>query len=83
MSIPDGKDIEGVHAALEGRPIESCSVSTPTLTYDSRVLGKPTPIDTLTLSQDGELVLALGTWSFISVLAERLGLETEPLVILL
>jgi hypothetical protein len=76
VSLPDGKDIDGVLAALQGRPHIALRTDAPHLTY------RESPSVSMSLEQLdvdalAEPVLALGTVSFIGEVLDLLDVETS------
>lgn len=81
LSFPDEKDAAGLERVLAGRRVLPVSVPTPHIHYAApSPFGAHLPFDALdgALPERG-LVLALGTWSFVGHVLDRLGVGNERL----
>lgn len=74
LSLPDEKDDRGVDELLRGRHVINVSVGSPHIHYSRRA-----SIPFEVAQPDGDVILAVGTWSFIAHVFGRLGVDNDLL----
>lgn len=81
LSFPDEKDAAGLERALAGRRVLPVSVPTPHIHFTTpSPFGPYLPFDALDdATLGGGVVLALGTWSFVGYVLDRIGVGNERL----
>jgi dihydrofolate synthase/folylpolyglutamate synthase len=75
LSLPDEKDDRGIDELLRGYHVVNVSVSTPHIHYTRR-----SSVPFSDAKVEGDVILALGTWSFIAHVFARLGVSCDVLI---
>jgi dihydrofolate synthase/folylpolyglutamate synthase len=78
VSIPDSKDVAGVRRALSNYPFVPVGLTEEHLSFSGDVWDT-TLVDSQNLEMHirGDRILAMGTWSFISVVLDHLHVEAD------
>jgi folylpolyglutamate synthase/dihydrofolate synthase len=79
VSIPAGKDVAGVRRALANQSYIPVKLDTEHLEFDKNQWGTTDliPFEELAAHVTGELILAIGTWSFVGAVLSELGVAYE------
>jgi hypothetical protein len=80
LSIPDSKDLDGCVAALRDAPVQLVRCDVPHLTFSARAdQPKPPTLGEIDLPGLGDIVLAVGTISFVGETLDVLDADTTRL----
>ena len=78
VSIPDMKDIDGVRKAVSSYPYVPVALAEEHLSFAGNAWDRVlVGVQDLERHVHGDRIVALGTWSFISHILEKLGAETD------
>lgn len=78
VSIPAGKDVIGVRRALNKRQCVPIQLDTEHLEFDNREWGQELiPFSDMDAYIKGHTILAIGTWSFVGAVLDKLGVDYE------
>jgi dihydrofolate synthase/folylpolyglutamate synthase len=78
VSIPSGKDVAGVRRVLDHHPYVPVRISTEHLNFDNNEWGTDLiSFEEIDQHITGTRILAVGTWSFVGAVLDRLGVNYE------